>query len=343
MVSFLSSSVRAQRQLTEHTLQLDEGSAPNLAKLEDFQWLVGRWVGEGLGGQCEETFLPPWNGTMVGTFRYAKDGKLVFSEFFMLAESDDGMILKLKHFHPDFVGWEEKDGMVNFPLIRVEHHAAYFGGLTYRLTDDGQLKAWVAMKRADGQYSEGSFVLRRAEEPSVSSTDEMNPQTIKTNSEIADTASVAKAIRKSVVVECSRETAWNLWTTSEGIAKFFSPDSTIELKAGGKYEMYFGLEPDEHGIRGSEGSRVISYIPHEMLLFEWNFPPNTPELRRAKKRLPVKITFRKLSEKETQVDLIHYGWQEEQEDGLEWETGFNYFNQVWPHVLESFKAAAEKE
>lgn len=163
----LAQSALAQGQNTEHTLKLDEGTKPVSADLREFEWLVGRWVGEGLGGQCEEIFLPVWNDTLFGSFRYASEGKLVFSEFFSLVRTEAGVILKLKHFHPDMVGWEEKDKMVNFPLIKVEKNAAYFGGLTYKLNDDGELKVWVAMKGKDGKVGEADFTFRRAKmEPS---------------------------------------------------------------------------------------------------------------------------------------------------------------------------------
>jgi len=152
----------AQTQNTEHTLKLDEGAKPASAELREFEWLVGRWDGEGLGGQCEEVFLPVWNDTMFGSFRYASEGKLVFSEFFSLVKSDEGVTLKLKHFNPDMVGWEEKDKMVNFPLVKVEKNAAYFGGLTYKLNDEGELKVWVAMKGKDGKVGEADFTFRRA-------------------------------------------------------------------------------------------------------------------------------------------------------------------------------------
>lgn len=158
-----------QTQYTEHTLQLAEGSKAATAELREFEWLVGRWDGEGLGGKCEEVFLPVWNDTMFGSFRYANEGKLVFSEFFSLVKTDDGIILKLKHFGPDMVGWENKDKMMNFPLIKVEKNAVYFGGLTYKLDEHGVLRVWVAMKTNSGKVEEADFTFRRASlEPSSS-------------------------------------------------------------------------------------------------------------------------------------------------------------------------------
>ncbi len=153
----------AQTSQTANTLQLDADAKPAQAELSELKFLVGRWVGTGLGGECEEVFLPVWNDTMTGSFRYARDGKLVFSEYFSFHKSDEGVVLRLKHFHPDLVGWEEKDGMVKFPLIKVEEKAAYFGGLTYRLVNPDELHIWVAMRdRTTGDLRDEAFVLKRA-------------------------------------------------------------------------------------------------------------------------------------------------------------------------------------
>lgn len=154
--------LQAQTAFTENTFQLDEGAKPATAELEKFNFLVGRWVGTGLGGECEEVFLPVWNNTMTGSFRYAREGKLVFSEFFSMHSDENGVALRLKHFHPDMVGWEEKDGMVKFPLIKVEDNAAYFGGLTYKLVGPNELHVWVAMRnQPTGEAHDAAFVFKR--------------------------------------------------------------------------------------------------------------------------------------------------------------------------------------
>lgn len=161
-VFLVTSFTQAQSVFTEHTFKLDEGAKPATAELEKFKFLVGRWVGTGLGGECEEVFLPVWNNTMTGSFRYAKEGKLVFSEYFSLHSDENGTALRLKHFNPDMVGWEDKAGMVKFPLIKVEEKAAYFSGLTYKLVGPNELHVWVAMpNQATGKSNDEAFVFQR--------------------------------------------------------------------------------------------------------------------------------------------------------------------------------------
>lgn len=155
-------AAHADEKLTPHTMKFAENANPADADLSDFAWLQGAWRGEGLGAKCDETWSSPAGGCMLGTFRMIKDDELVFTEFFMLVRSDNGIVLKLKHFGPDLSGWEEKEKSVDFPLIKVENKTAYFGGLTYQLQDDGSLKAYVAMKKKDGTYREGAFHFRQS-------------------------------------------------------------------------------------------------------------------------------------------------------------------------------------
>jgi hypothetical protein len=159
----LSGPALAQQSLTEHTMRANNDSQRAAAVITDVSWLGGRWVGEGLGGTCEEMWTAPLAGHMLGTFRLIKDEALDFSEFFMMAEENGSLTLKLKHFGPNLDGWEAKDKYVTFRLIKVEGKTAWFDGLTYALDDDDVLHSYVAIKQKDGQMHEGEFRFTRAE------------------------------------------------------------------------------------------------------------------------------------------------------------------------------------
>jgi len=156
-----ASTVSGQDKLTEHTLKRTNPDTKVAVDLSEFAWIQGSWKGSGLGADCDEMWGAPAGGCMLGTFRMVSEGKLNFTEFFMLTTVDGQTVLQLKHFGDDFVGWETKDKFVAFPLIKVEGKAAYFEGLTYAVQEDGSLKAWVAMKKKDGGYQEGSFHLKK--------------------------------------------------------------------------------------------------------------------------------------------------------------------------------------
>jgi hypothetical protein len=151
----------AQTPLTEHTLQRDGGTLPE-ATIADAAWLEGRWVGEGLGAVAEEVWLPPASGAMAGVFRLVREGQIEFYEILTLVEEHGSLMLRLKHFDPALVGWEEREESVEFPLVRTSGRTLWFDGLTMRLVAPDELRIWVAMQRPGEPAREALFTYRRA-------------------------------------------------------------------------------------------------------------------------------------------------------------------------------------
>ena len=164
---------------------------------------------------------------------------------------------------------------------------------------------------------------------------------------IAGTAATAKdkagdgrIMRKEVTIKCSIDDLWQAWTTSEGIASFFSPGSRIELEPGRPYEMFMAMaKPDESGGRGSEGCKTLGLIPKEMLSFEWNFPPKVKALRNAHEKTFVVLRFIDLGDGRVKVKFAQLGWKK----GKDWDEGYAYFDAAWGHVLENLKKTLEKK
>ncbi len=146
---------------TPHTRRFDP-SQPCHATVADLDFLVGRWVGEALGGVAEEVWNPALGGELLGTFRLVQAEKTIFSELMVLSVEGERVVLRLKHFsHPGLVAWEDKEESVAFPLIAVEGQTAWFGGLTIQRAGD-RLDFALAMRRQDGTSVEERFQLRRA-------------------------------------------------------------------------------------------------------------------------------------------------------------------------------------
>jgi len=155
-----ASAAHAQTPLTEHTLRLDTAAAPPDATVEDFAWLVGHWVGEGLGGVSEEMWAPPRAGQMLGMFRLVVGEETQLFELITLLAVDARVVLRLKHFHPNLHAWEEPEEFVDFPLVRLEGRRAYFNGLTFDGTTPGELRIWLVLSQG-GVRREEAFRLQR--------------------------------------------------------------------------------------------------------------------------------------------------------------------------------------
>ena len=125
-----------------------------VASIEDASWLAGRWVGQGFGGQMEETWAPPIGGQMVGHFRYWRDGQPQFYEFMMMDVIEGGVRMRVKHFNPDMVGWEEKGEWVTFEPVSASPDALIFNGLEIRREGADRIVMTLRLRRGESVTEE---------------------------------------------------------------------------------------------------------------------------------------------------------------------------------------------
>lgn len=129
-------------------------------------FLIGEWVGEGMGGQVQESWSPPVGGQMVGHFSYARDGEPVFYEILLLRPDEAGNLeMLVKHFNADFTAWEDKGEWITFEGLaeRREENTIRFNGLTVELEGE-TLTIAVTMRQRDGSIEKVPFVMTRRSE-----------------------------------------------------------------------------------------------------------------------------------------------------------------------------------
>ena len=131
------------------------------ASIDAAAWLTGRWVGSGLGGTSEEIWSPSADGRMMGVFRQFSDGKTQFYEFEVLEESNQSLVMRIKHFSPNLEGWEEKTESRDFPLLSYSKGKLEFDGLTYELVGPDHLQVTVDIHQDDGSTVQGRFEFFR--------------------------------------------------------------------------------------------------------------------------------------------------------------------------------------
>jgi hypothetical protein len=132
------------------------------ARVADAAWLQGYWAGTGMGGEAEDVWLPAKAGVMLGAFRLMKaDGKPSFYELFAIEEVDDTLVFVVKHFNPDWVGWEEKDKALRLRLTRRSADELAFGGVVFRRSGSDSLAVDVTLRQKDGTTKTHTFDYRR--------------------------------------------------------------------------------------------------------------------------------------------------------------------------------------
>lgn len=144
-------------------LALALAAAPARAQsIDDAAWLAGRWVGEGFGGQMEEAWAPPIGGQMVGHFRYWRGGDVQFYEIMMIDVTEAGVRMRVKHFNPDFVGWEERDGWHTFEPVSAAPGALLFNGLEIRSDGEDAIVMNIRIRGNDDVVRDEILRFRRA-------------------------------------------------------------------------------------------------------------------------------------------------------------------------------------
>jgi len=138
-----------------------------------------------------------------------------------------------------------------------------------------------------------------------------------------------RALRKEVVVAAPAADVWAAWTTSAGIQTFFAPRAEVELRRGGAFEIWFAPDAPP-GLRGAEGLHVLSFVPGEMISFEWSAPPDFPEIRKRGASSTVVVQIARLGPRSTRVVLHQLDWAGE---GRDWEGMRTYFDRAWDIVL----------
>ncbi len=157
----LAGIVQAEEKLTANTLTLAAGQKSAPARIEDMAWYAGQWCGSGLGGINEEIWSTPRAGVMMGMYRLIKDGKPVFYELLTMLEEKGSLVIRLKHFHPDLKGWEERDESEEFAFVARRDGRLYFDGMTFEPSGPDAVTVYLAIEHKDGKVTEESFRYTR--------------------------------------------------------------------------------------------------------------------------------------------------------------------------------------
>jgi uncharacterized protein YndB with AHSA1/START domain len=117
---------------------------------------------------------------------------------------------------------------------------------------------------------------------------------------------------------------WRVFTTSEGAEEFFAQKANIKLAIGGAYEIQF--DPNDERS-GTKGLKILSYAPEEMISFQWNAPPQFPEVRNG--GTWVVVEMHPIDAYRTHVTISHLGWKK----GAEWDQAYGHFQRGWSELM----------
>ena len=94
-------------------------------KVADLAWLAEDWQLRDDEGFAQEAWLAPESGYMSGVFRLFSDGRFMVHEYMQIGEEAEGVLLRFKHFRPDYSTWE-KDRPLKLELVELRDGYARF-------------------------------------------------------------------------------------------------------------------------------------------------------------------------------------------------------------------------
>jgi hypothetical protein len=133
--------------------------------IKDLSFMAGKWVTKGEWGDMEENWSAPLGNSMMCSYRCVKDGKIVFYEFIVIEQQAEGPVMKLRHFSPGNIAWEDKDKPYEYPLmfLDTDDKVARFErpdkktSLTFQRVDAGKLKVILERQDKDGKWVQDEF------------------------------------------------------------------------------------------------------------------------------------------------------------------------------------------
>jgi hypothetical protein len=132
--------------------------AVSIPSLSALSWLEGAWIGEEPDRLIEEHWTSPRGDGLMGMFRLMQGGAARFFEFMTIAVEEEVVVLRVKHFNPGLVGWEEKAESVEFALVRLDNQEALF------FMREATNPKWLVYRRDgdEGEKPSTRFLFTRA-------------------------------------------------------------------------------------------------------------------------------------------------------------------------------------
>lgn len=96
------------------------------ASVQQLAWLTGAWQGTFQTDEVDEYWSHAGAGTIVGVYRWVRDGAPWLYEMMLIEQEEDGVVARFKHFDPGLKGKEEPDQHYGFNLVQLEGDSAIF-------------------------------------------------------------------------------------------------------------------------------------------------------------------------------------------------------------------------
>lgn len=145
-----------------------------------------------------------------------------------------------------------------------------------------------------------------------------------------------KTTTNEQTINAPLDLVWYAWTISERVSEWFAPETVVEAREGGAYELYF-IPGNKTGMN-TKGCKITKLIEEKELHFTWKGPDQFEALMNKENELTiVHVSFESVNDNSTKVIVKHTGFKSIEE----WTEAINWHQMAWSGVLDSLKSALE--
>jgi uncharacterized protein YndB with AHSA1/START domain len=135
-----------------------------------------------------------------------------------------------------------------------------------------------------------------------------------------------KIITVTTVINCSADSAFDYFTDNSLLTKWLTEKADVELKEGGKYELFWTPQDPDKTNNSTYGCKILSFERPYYLNFEWRGNAEQKNFMNIVRPLTnVTVIFSNFDDRKTKITLIHSGWRQ----GENWELARQYFIKAW--------------
>lgn len=148
-----------------------------------------------------------------------------------------------------------------------------------------------------------------------------------------------KIITVKTFLNCSDEIAFDYFTDKYLLTKWLTEEADVELKEGGKYELFWTPQDPDRTNNSTYGCKILSYDYPYYLNFEWRGNAEQKGFMNTVRPLTnVTVVFSRIDDDLTQVTLIHTGWRQDEN----WEAARQYFIKAWNGAFKQLKKVVNR-
>lgn len=132
-------------------------------------------------------------------------------------------------------------------------------------------------------------------------------------------------------LKCDAQKAFEKFTVNKHLEKWLTSAADVELKVGGKYELFW--DPKDRENDSTIGCKILALHPNRFLCFEWKGPKQFKHFMNDVRPLTNVVVFFIPHPEGTEVHLFHTGWR----DTPEWEEAREWFDKAWDDAFKELR------